>query len=122
MLLREVLLALTPSNLSPSSWMPSVSSHAPMPRARSTKRASPRRSCVMVEDCRLALAERTHHFDALDRRVGRVHRLETAHRPNPPLVSLPWSASTILFRYLTCRCCVSCGHLPSAFSSARAAA
>ena len=31
-------------------------------------------------------------------------------------------ASTMLFRYLTCRCCVSCGHLPSAFSSARAAA
>jgi hypothetical protein len=35
-----------------------------------------------VEDRRLALAERTHHLEALDRCVGRLHRLETAHRPN----------------------------------------
>ena len=35
-----------------------------------------------VEDRRLTLAERMHHFEALDRRVGRLDRLETAHRPN----------------------------------------
>ena len=35
-----------------------------------------------VEDRRLTFAERTHHFEALDRRVGRLHRFETAHRPN----------------------------------------
>jgi hypothetical protein len=35
-----------------------------------------------VEDRRLALVERTHHLKALDRRVGRLHRFETAHRPN----------------------------------------
>jgi hypothetical protein len=30
----------------------------------------------------LTFAERTHHLKALDRRVGRLHRFETAHRPN----------------------------------------
>ena len=35
-----------------------------------------------VEDCRLTFAEGTHHLETLDRRVGRLHRLETAHRPN----------------------------------------
>jgi hypothetical protein len=35
-----------------------------------------------VEDRRLTIAERTYYLKALDRRVGRLHRLETAHRPN----------------------------------------
>jgi hypothetical protein len=35
-----------------------------------------------VEDRRLAFAQRTHHLKALDRRGGRLHRFETAHRPD----------------------------------------
>ena len=35
-----------------------------------------------VEDRRLTFAERTHRLKALDRRVGCLHRFETAHRPN----------------------------------------
>ncbi len=32
-----------------------------------------------VEDCGLALAERTHHFKTHDRRVGRLQYLEASH-------------------------------------------
>jgi len=35
-----------------------------------------------VEDRRLTLAQRTHHLKALDRRIGRLHRFETPHRPD----------------------------------------
>ncbi len=35
-----------------------------------------------VENRRLTFAECTHHLKALDRRVGRLHRFEPAHRPN----------------------------------------
>jgi hypothetical protein len=33
----------------------------------------------------LTFAERTHHLETLDRRVGRLHRFETAHWPNQVL-------------------------------------
>ena len=54
----------------------------------------------------LAFAQRAHHPEALDRGVGRLRRLETAHRRISSL-SLPWSASTILLRYFTYLCLVS---------------
>ena len=33
-----------------------------------------------VEDCRLTFAERAHHLEAFDRRIGRLQRLEASDR------------------------------------------
>lgn len=33
-----------------------------------------------VEDCRLVFAERAHHLEAFDRRIGRLQRLEASDR------------------------------------------
>ena len=70
----------------------------------------------------LALAQRAHHLEALDRGVGRLQRLEPAHGPDQQLELAVVGLDKTLLRYFTCLCLVSFGHLPSAFSSAMAAA
>src|SRR6516164_1778290 len=71
------------SSLSPTNGTASVSVHGPRPKARSTRRASPTMSRVRLKIAAwLCGAHASPQIKALDRRVGRLHRFETAHRPN----------------------------------------
>ena len=65
-----------------SNAMASVRAHGPTPKARSTIRASPTMPPWMANIEAWALAQRAHYLEALDRGVGRLHRLKPAHRPD----------------------------------------
>ena len=76
---------------------------------------------LKCEEPGLALAQRAHGLEALDRGVSGLERLETAHGPDQQLELAVVGLETLL-RYFTCWCLVSFGHLPSAFSAAMAPA
>lgn len=60
----------------------SVSALGPIPNARSTMWASPQVSPVRLKRVACPLAYRPHDLETLDRRVGRLQRFKTSHRPN----------------------------------------
>ena len=71
-----------PARWSCSNAMTSVRAHGPMPKARSTIRASPTMPPWMANIAAWPLRRAPHHLEALDRGVGRLQRLEPAHRPD----------------------------------------
>ena len=68
-----------------SSAMASVRAHGPRPKARSTILASPTMPPWRANSPSLTLAQRPHDLEALDRGVGRLQRLESAHGPEQQL-------------------------------------